>query len=101
MFGVSCPEFYVRSLMREAWRSKLDQLASRSGQDFRSARRHQRVVFDADTAGALDVDARLDGDYVPGLQARLLVAGDARALVNFEADAVARAVHEVAAQALL
>src|SRR6266536_5108650 len=54
-------------------------------------------ILDPDAADAWDVHARLDGDDIAGLQRVGRRGGQARRLVDLEADAVAEAVAEVLA----
>src|SRR6266550_1273140 len=70
------------------------QLLRKGRQHFRLGVRDDDQVLDPDPAQAGQVDARLDGDDVAGLEDAPRLLGEARILVDDQADAVSEAVSE-------
>src|SRR4029077_6211319 len=68
------------------------QLLRERGQHFRLGVRDDDEILDPDSAQAGQVDARLDGDDVAGLEDAPRLLREARILVHDEADAVSQAV---------
>src|SRR3954470_19062970 len=77
----------------------LGQLLRERGEDVDAVLAHDREVLDPDAAEPFEVDAGLDRHRVAGMQRVAGLEGEARRLVNRQADPVAEAVAEALAEA--
>ena len=77
----------------------LGQLLRERGEEVDAVVADDRQVLDPHAAEALEVDARLDRDGVPGAQRVARLGREARRLVHGQPDAVTEAVAEVLAEA--
>jgi hypothetical protein len=62
---------------------------------------NRNLVLDANSAHALHINSRFQGHYVTRANFLFLISANPRPLVDFDAETVARAVHEIRSEAML
>src|ERR1700739_4569085 len=81
--------------------SKLEEPSRRGGQDFRSICMNGNFIFEANSAHAFHINSRFQGHHVARTNFLLLASSNSRPFVDFNAEAMSRAMHEIRSQATL
>src|ERR1700752_3811330 len=81
--------------------SELEEPSRRGGQDFRSICMNGNLIFEGNSPHPFQINSRFQGHHVARTNFLFLASSNSRPFVDFNAEAMSRAMHEIRSEAML